>query len=99
MSDVSSGVGRVSDPEGIVEGNALGLGRHAAIPGGVYNLAGPDNFRYLNLGVPWGRAQVKGIEHYELSIERARRVLGYDPQYPTKHMLANAVRLVKAGRP
>ena len=105
MPDGSSGVDHVSDPEDIAEGIALGVDRHAAALGGVYNLAGPANFRYLelieklaaDLGSPWGSAPVKGIEPYELSIERARRVLGYDPQYPIQRMLANAVRHVKEG--
>ena len=99
MPDGSSGVDHVSDPEDIAEGIVLGVARHATSVGGVYNLAGPANFRYrelieglaADLGVPWGSALVKGIEPYELSIERARRVLGYDPKYPIERMLANAV--------
>jgi len=106
MPDGSSGVDHVSDPEDIAEGICLGLDRHAAALGAIYNLAGPANFRYLDLaenlarelGAPWGSAPVKGIEPYELSIQRARRVLGYDPQYPIERMLANAVRFVKEGR-
>jgi nucleoside-diphosphate-sugar epimerase len=103
MPDGSSGVDHVSDPEDIAEGICLGVDRHGAAQGGIYNLAGPANFRYLELvenlarelDAPWGSAPVKGIEPYELSIERARRVLGYDPQYPIERMLANAVRFVK----
>jgi nucleoside-diphosphate-sugar epimerase len=100
MPDGSSGVDHVSDPEDIAEGICLGVERHAAALGATFNLAGPANFRYLDLaenlardlGVPWGSAPVRGIEPYELSIQRARRVLGYDPQYPIERMLANAVR-------
>jgi nucleoside-diphosphate-sugar epimerase len=100
MPDGSSGVDHVSDPEDIAEGICLSVDRHAAALGGIYNLAGPANFRYLDhveglageLDLPWGSAPVKGIEPYELSIQRARRVLGYDPQYPIERMLANAVR-------
>jgi nucleoside-diphosphate-sugar epimerase len=100
MPDGSSGVDHVSDPEDIAEGICLGVDRHAAALGGTFNLAGPANFRYLDLaenlarelGRPWGSAPVKGIEPYELSIRKARRVLGYDPQYPIERMLANAVR-------
>jgi nucleoside-diphosphate-sugar epimerase len=103
MPDGSSGVDHVSDPEDIAEGICLAVDRHAAALGGAFNLAGPAAFRYLDLvenlarelGVPWGSAPVKGIEPYELSIERARRVLGYDPQYPIERMLANAVRFMK----
>jgi len=102
MPDGSSGVDHVSDPEDIAEGIVLGVVNHAAGLGGEYNLAGPANFRYrdlierlaADLGSPWGSAPVKGIEPYELSSERARRVLGYDPQYPIERMLANAVRHV-----
>jgi len=105
MPDGSSGVDHVSDPEDIGEGICLAVDRHAEALGGTFNLAGPANFRYLDLvedlarelGVPWGSAPVKGIEPYELSIQRARRVLGYDPQYPIERMLANAVRRVKQG--
>jgi nucleoside-diphosphate-sugar epimerase len=103
MADGSSGVDHVSDPEDIAEGICLGVDRHAAALGGTFNLAGPANFKYLDLaedlarelGRPWGSAPVKGIEPYELSIRKARQVLGYDPQYPIQRMLANAVALVK----
>jgi nucleoside-diphosphate-sugar epimerase len=103
MPDGSSGVDHVSDPEDVAEGIVLGVVNHAAGLRGVYNLAGPSNFRYrelieklaVDLGVPWGSAPVKGIEPYELSTERARRVLGYAPQYPIERMLANAVRYAK----
>ena len=103
MPDGGSGVDHVSDPEDIAEGIVLGVVNHAAGLGGVYNLAGPASFRYrdlieklaADLGVPWGEAPVKGIEPYELSTEHARRVLGYDPQYPIERMLVNAVRHTK----
>jgi nucleoside-diphosphate-sugar epimerase len=103
MPDGSSGVDHVSDPEDVAEGIVLGVVNHAAGLRGVYNLAGPSNFRYrelieklaVDLGVPWGSAPVKGIEPYELSTERARRVLGYAPQYPIERMLANAVKYAK----
>jgi nucleoside-diphosphate-sugar epimerase len=103
MPDGTSGVDHVSDPEDIAEGIVLAVVNHAAGLKGVYNLAGPSNFRYrelieklaADLGVPWGSVPVKGIEPYELSIDRARRVLGYAPQYPIERMLANAVRYRK----
>ena len=94
MPDGSPGVDHVSDPEDIAEGIVLGVVNHAAGLRGVYNLAGPANFRYrelieklaADLGVPWGSAPVKGIESYELSTERARRVLDYDPRYPIERI-------------
>ena len=103
MPDGSSGVDHVSDPEDIAEGIVLGVAGHAAGLGGTFNLAGPSNFRYrdlieklaADLGVPWGAARVTGIEPYELSIEKARAVLGYDPQFPIERMLANAVRYTR----
>ncbi len=105
MPDGRSGVDHVSDPEDIAEGICLGLDRHERALGAAYNLAGPASFRYLDLaenlarelGRPWGSAPVKGIEPYELSLQRARLVLGYNPQYPIERMLANAVRLAKEG--
>ena len=103
MPDGSSGVDHVSDPEDIAEGIVLGVANHAAGLGGIFNLAGPSNFRYrdlieklaADLGVPWGAARVTGIEPYALSIEKARAVLGYDPQFPIERMLANAVRYTR----
>jgi nucleoside-diphosphate-sugar epimerase len=103
MPDGSSGVDHVSDPEDIAEGIVLGVANRRAGGGGVYNLAGPSNFRYrdlveklaADLGVPWGAAPVNGIEPYELSVQRAREVLGYDPQYPIERMLANAVSFTR----
>jgi nucleoside-diphosphate-sugar epimerase len=106
MPDGSSGVDHVSDPEDIAEGIVLGIVNHRAGLGGTFNLAGPSSFRYRDLieklaedlGVPWGAAVVKGIEPYELSIQHARRVLGYDPRYPIERMLANAVAHAGGGK-
>ncbi len=106
MLDGTSGVDHVSDPEDIAEGIVRGVVNHAAGLGGTFNLAGPSNFRYrdlieklaADLGVPWGAAPVKGIEPYELSTQRARAVLGYDPQYPIERMLANAVAFTRGAR-
>jgi nucleoside-diphosphate-sugar epimerase len=106
MPDGSSGVDHVSDPEDIAEGIVLGIVNHRAGLGGTFNLAGPSSFRYRDLieklaqdlGVPWGAAVVKGIEPYELSIQSARRVLGYDPRYPIERMLANAAAHAGGGK-
>ena len=103
MPDGSSGVDHVSDPEDIAAGIVAAVANHAAGRGGVFNLAGPACFRYRDLieklasdlGVPWGSAPASGIQPYELSIEQARRVLGYAPQYPIERMLANAVRYAR----
>jgi nucleoside-diphosphate-sugar epimerase len=100
MPDGSSGVDHVSDPEDIAQGIVLAVERHREALGGIYNLAGPAPFRYLevieklarDLGVPWSSAPVKGIEPYELSIDLARKVLGYSPQFPIERMLEQAVR-------
>jgi nucleoside-diphosphate-sugar epimerase len=100
MPDGSSVVDHVSDPEDIAQGIVLAVERHQAALGGIYNLAGPAPFRYLevieklarDLGVPWGSAPVKGSEPYGLSIERARKVLGYEPQFPIERMLEKAAR-------
>jgi nucleoside-diphosphate-sugar epimerase len=100
MPDGSSAVDHVSDPEDIAQGIVLAVERRQSAQGGIYNLAGPAPFRYLevieklarDLGVPWGSAPVKGSEPYELSIERARKVLGYDPQFPIERMLEQAAR-------
>jgi UDP-glucose 4-epimerase len=105
MPDASSGVDHVSDPEDIAQGIVQAVERHQEALGGIYNLAGPAPFRYLavieklarDLGVPWGSAHVKGIEPYELSIDRARQVLGYDPQFPIERMLEKAARLARGG--
>jgi nucleoside-diphosphate-sugar epimerase len=104
MPDGRSGVDHVSDPEDIAEGICLGLERHERAQGAAYNLAGPASFRYLDLaenlarelGRPWGSAPVKGIEPYELSLQRARLVLGYEPQYSIERMLEGAVAFVKS---
>jgi len=100
MPDGSSGVDHVSDPEDIAQGIVLAVERRQAALGGVYNLAGPAPFRYREvieklareLGVAWGSAPIRGIEPYQLSIERARKALGYDPQFPIERMLERAAR-------
>jgi UDP-glucose 4-epimerase len=98
-ADGSSGVDHIADPEDIAQGIVQAFENHARGLRGTYNLAGPANFRYLDviqrvaggLGVPWDSAPIQGIEPYELRNDRAIAVLGYHPEWTMERMIDKAV--------
>lgn len=98
-ADGSSGVDHIADPEDIAQGIVQAVVNHARGRGGTFNLAGPANFRYLEvierlatgLGVPWDSARIAGIEPYELCNDRAIGVLGYAPEWTMEKMIDKAV--------
>lgn len=100
MMNGDSGVDHIADPWDIAEGIVLGVVKHEEAVNGIFNLAGPAPFRYLDvieqvakgLGVPWDSARIKGIEPYELRNDRAKRVLGYNPRFTMEKMIEKAVR-------
>lgn len=63
--------------------------------GNTFNIVSSKPFRYLDviervadgLGVPWDKARVQGIEPYEISIEKARKLIGYEPKYDIETMI------------
>jgi nucleoside-diphosphate-sugar epimerase len=100
MMNGESGVDQVAAPEDIADGIVRGIERFAKAKNNVYNLAGPAPFKYLDIvkklagkfDLPWGSAPVKGIEPYEIVIEKAKRVLGYNPGFTAEMMFERALR-------
>jgi UDP-glucose 4-epimerase len=98
-ADGGSGVDHIADPEDIAHGIVQGIENHARAVHGTFNLAGPANFRYLDvirrlaegLSVPWDSAPIEGIEPYELRNDRAIAVLGYRPKWTMERMIDKAV--------
>jgi len=43
-------------------------------------------------GLTWDSAPVKGIEPYEIVIEKARRILGYNPGFTAEMMFERALK-------
>ncbi|HUX21322.1 MAG TPA: NAD(P)-dependent oxidoreductase [Spirochaetia bacterium] len=98
-ADGSSAVDHVSHPADIASGIVAAIKGIDRALGGIFNLAGPRPFRYLELvpsladrlGLPWASARVTGIEPYELKIDRARTAFGYEPLYPAERMADEAL--------
>lgn len=74
-----------------------------AAPGQAFNVAGPESFRYTDIGprlasrtgLPVVEARCRGIHSYSLSIEKARRLLGYRPRYRVMDSLEDALTALK----
>jgi len=70
-----------------------------AAPGQAFNVAGPESFRYTEIGPRLAsktgmrvvEARCRGIHSYTLSIDKARRLLGYQPRYQVMDSLEEAL--------
>ena len=70
-----------------------------AAPGQTFNVAGPESFRYTEIGPRLAsktgmrvvEARCRGIHSYTLSIDKARRLLGYRPRYQVMDSLEEAL--------
>ncbi len=75
----------------------------SAATGQAINIAGPDSFRYADVagqlasktGMRPVEARCRGIHSYTLSIEKARSLLGYKPQFDVFKSLEDALALAK----
>jgi UDP-glucose 4-epimerase len=91
----------ICDVRDTAQGLVLGLERDAAV-GEAFNLAGPAPFTYEEMipylskaiGVPYFKAvlPVPGVR-MELSIAKARTLLGYRPQYDVFRIIDDALRI------
>jgi nucleoside-diphosphate-sugar epimerase len=70
-----------------------------AAPGEAFNIAGPEPFRYVDIGAQLASAtgmrtiaaRCRGIHSYSLSIEKARAMLAYRPQFKVMDSLQDAL--------
>ncbi len=70
-----------------------------AAPGHAFNIAGPEAFRYTEIGPRLAgksglrviEARCRGIHSYSLNIERARTLLGYRPSHGVMDSLESAL--------
>ncbi|MFB3901997.1 MAG: NAD-dependent epimerase/dehydratase family protein [Acidobacteriota bacterium] len=78
----------VVDVRDAAQGTLLAIEKESAA-GHAFNIAGPAAFTYREVG-PWVAERLgaeavpgrcRGLHSFELSIEKARRVLGYRPQF------------------
>jgi UDP-glucose 4-epimerase len=68
-------------------------------PGQAFNVAGPESFRYTEVGPRLAsktgmrvvEARCRGIHSYSLSIDKARKLLGYRPRYQVMDSLEEAL--------
>ena len=78
----------------------LALEKEEAI-GEVFNICGPAPFAYEEevtyvkqaLNKPVVKVTCPRLYSYELSIARARSLLGYDPQYDASRMIREALQM------
>lgn len=88
----------VCDVRDAAEATVLAVGSDAA-PGHAFNVAGPESFQYTEIGpqlaslmnLPWADGRCRGIHSYALSIEKARKLLGYRPRYGVMDSLKDAL--------
>jgi UDP-glucose 4-epimerase len=74
-----------------------------AAAGEAFNIAGPEPFRYMDAGAELASltgmrtiaARCRGIHSYALSIEKARALLGYRPQFTVMQSLQDALGRMK----
>lgn len=90
----------VAEVRDIVHGCICALGKEAAY-GQTFQLAGPRAFTWdeavrelsAALGIPVVEARLSGIPtHYEFDLTKARRLLGFNPQFDLGRMIADALR-------
>lgn len=90
----------VAEVRDIVQGCLCALGCEAAY-GQTFQLAGPGPFTWDEavaqlgeaLGIPVVEAQVGGVPtFYEFDLTKARRLLGFNPQFDVGRMIADALR-------
>jgi len=87
--DGSSVAVHLADSDDIAAGIVLAIEKPDAARNQVFNMAGPAPFRYGDvvqkvadgLGLPAGKMTIHGTQDYEISNEKARKLLGYQPQY------------------
>ncbi len=91
-------VEHICDVRDAASGVLLAVSKDGAA-GHTFNIAGPSSFRYTEAG-PWlgsklGVAAVSGrcrsIHSYEVSIEKARQILGYQPKFSVCESLEDAL--------
>lgn len=94
-----SAVDQLTDPDDTAQGFVLAIEQYEAARNNIFNIAGVAPFRYLDvieqvangLGVTWDSARVAGIEPYEISSVKAKRLLGYQPRYTMQQMIEKAL--------
>lgn len=88
----------VCDVRDAAKAVVLALESDAAV-GEAFNVAGPEPFRYMDTGAELASAtgmrtvaaRCRGIHSYALSIEKARAMLGYQPQFKVMKSLQDAL--------
>jgi len=91
----------ICDVRDLVQGLVLGLEREAAV-GEAFNLAGPAPFSYEEMipylskaiGMPYFKAVIPlPGTRMEISISKARSILGYRPKYDVFKIIDDALRI------
>ena len=100
FSNGEPAVDQIADPDDTAQGILLAIDKHESAKNNVFNIAAPAAFRYVDfvekvadgLGVSWGTGKVSGYEPYEISNEKAKRMLGYNPEHTMEEMIERALK-------
>jgi nucleoside-diphosphate-sugar epimerase len=103
FSNGEPAVDQIADPDDTAQGIVLAVEKHESAKDNVFNIAAPAPFKYVDfiekiaegLGVSWGKGRVSGYEPYEISNEKARRMLGYDPKHRMEEMIDRALKAAR----
>ena len=76
-------------------GFVLALENHQQAANQIFNIAGDAPFKFLDciekvangMGMPWEKVKLAGLGRYQISNEKARRLLGYEPQFNINRMI------------
>ena len=85
--------------EDVATGFVLAMNRPEAAADQVFNIAGGEPYRYqdvvervaIGLDKPWQAARIDSIHPYTISVDKARRLLGYAPRYDLAAMVEEAL--------
>ena len=89
----------LADPRDTATGFVLAIENLDRGRNNVFNIVGYAPFSYLDvidkvadgLEVPWENVRISGPEKYEISNEKARRLLGYRPRYSIDSIIERAL--------
>jgi nucleoside-diphosphate-sugar epimerase len=94
-------VDQIADPDDTAEGFFLALENFTRAKGEIFNISAPKPFNYHDhsgkiaqaRGVPCECVEVPGLEPYEISWEKAGRLINYSPKNTMDKMIAAALSL------
>lgn len=94
----------ITETRDICQGIVLAI-KNTGVGSETINLAAPDRLDYTKyyeivasrLGKPCRRVRVKGLKNYEADIRKAKKLLGYSPEFSVRKMMDEALASCRRG--